>query len=151
MLPPGADGSSRVWSTVAAAGRSVYVSSVWNVSNKPGRRLSPPKFDVAYLFAQLVGEDEAGVNDLPVVAVAQLAAVASRPDRVFDRPDRRCQRTRLVVVERTRLPHADDGMVRERGAEHVPGRTLANSSTGRSTTSAAPNGPGSTRNMPARW
>src|SRR5215813_6083036 len=62
-------------------------------------RVETTEREVAQLLAQLVGEHEAGIDDLAILAVTELAAVAGARDRVLDRPDDRRDRARLVVVE----------------------------------------------------
>ena len=69
--------------------------------------------DVAELRAELVGQHEAGVDDLALFGVAQRAAVARASDRVFDRADERGQLAQLRVLERRRKAHHADPVLRE--------------------------------------
>ena len=69
--------------------------------------------NVPELGAELIGEDEPGVDDLAVVAVAQHGAGARPRDRVLHRSDHRRQRAHLRVGSRGRAPHAHHAALRE--------------------------------------
>ena len=70
--------------------------------------------DVTELGSELVGEDEARVDDLAVLAVAQHRPRARARDRILHRTDHRGERAHLRVRERGRAAHAHDAIRRER-------------------------------------
>src|SRR5262245_51419130 len=74
-------------------------------------RIQSAKVEIAELGAQFIREDEAGVDDLAVLAVAKLTTVARATDRILDRSDDRRDCAGFVVVERSRLAQADDRML----------------------------------------
>ena len=73
--------------------------------------------DLAELDAQLVGQHEAGVDDLAVLAVAKRSPVASASNRVLDWAEHRREPARAVVVERRRQAYAKHTMSGERIAQ----------------------------------
>ena len=102
--------------------------------------------EIPELRSELIRENEAGVDDLTLVAVTEPAAVAGAADGILDRPDHRHEGARVVLGERFGKPDTHHRMGPQRGAQEL--RTAESSlSTARCspTTSTAPKSPGRAR------
>ncbi len=86
---------------------------------QPGTEVIAADRDVAEALTQLVGEDEASVDDLALFAVAKRVAVAVVTDRILDVADHRHERTQLLVGELCAQSHADDCTLPEHFAKPV--------------------------------
>lgn len=82
------------------------------------------QLEVAELCAYLVGEDETGVDDLAIFAVAQDSSVARPTDGDLDRPDHRCQRAPRAFPEASRLLSHPADRCRDRNLRPQPRRAL---------------------------
>jgi len=76
------------------------------------------ELQVAQLLANLVGHDEARVDDLPRGTVAKLFAVLGAPDRILDPAELPDDGLQLLVLEGAREPEADDPVRRQRLAKN---------------------------------
>ena len=94
------------------------------------------------LRALLVGQHEAGIDDLHLRVVAHRGAVARPPDRILDRAEHLGDAAKGMLVERLVDAQADDAVLGERGAQRIGRPPSARSRCGtKPTTSATPNEP----------
>ena len=99
-------------------------SSVRPGGSSPDVTRAPPivqraEREVAELRADLVGHDEARVDRLARLVVAEERAVLRARDRVLDRPEELHERAELLVFERSRQAQAEHAVAKERRAERA--------------------------------
>jgi hypothetical protein len=84
----------------------VRIVGVERLEQAGALRVEPAERHISQFGSKLVGEHEAGVDDLTLLAVAELVPVAGPTDRILDRPDHFGNGARLAVVQRCREAHA---------------------------------------------
>ena len=124
VSPPGPSGNSRrVQHRRDRRPLGIRVVRVEGLE-EAGSQAVAAEVEVAELRAQLVGQDEPGVDDLAILAVTQERPVAGSADRNLDRPDHRSEHAALVLGERRGKTDANDRVRPERALQRVRGRRI---------------------------